>query len=299
MKHKFPIVFLLILIISAPLSLLAQESLSIKNNITVAENEVQDNVFSFGGHIIIKGKIRESVVSVGGSITIEGEVGETVLAIGSDIHLKSSSLIRGDLVNIGGLLNKQSGTTILGDTIYFKTPQDVFIKGLFSTSRFFSFLFFFKLVTSVIWFILAVLLALILPRQISYASDQIKESFGPIIGIGFLSLVIFVALCLCSALLSLLIIGIPILLSLILIAVVFKVFGNVVLFLFVGKGLSKALGSQRPSLLLSIFLGFILITVLTTIPVFGVVLSFFLTVLAWGVTIRTKFGTTENWFQKT
>lgn len=140
--------------------------------------------------------------------------------------------------------------------------------------------------------------ALDLPRQITYASDQIKKSFGPVIGIGLLSLIIFIALCLFSALLSLLIIGIPILLSLILLAVVFKVFGNVVLFHFAGNSLSKSLGSKHPSLILSIFWGFILITLLTCIPVFGPVLSFFLTATAWGVAIRTKFGTTENWFQR-
>jgi hypothetical protein len=290
--------FLIIFLISAPVSLFAQERVTIKNNIYVAEDEVQDNVFSFGGDIIIKGKIKESAVSFGGSITVEGEVGETVLGIGSDIQLKSSSLIGADVVCIGGSLNKEPGVTIKGDTIYFKSPQDVFLKGIFSSSRFYPFFFIFKLITSFIWLILAIVLALTLPRQIHYASDQIKESFGPILGTGLLSLVIFIALCLFSAFLSFLIIGIPILLSLILLAVVFKVFGNVVLFHFAGNSLSKSLGNKHASLMLSIFLGFILITLLTTIPVFGAALSFILTAMAWGVSIRTKFGTTENWFKK-
>ena len=298
MKLKPLYIFLLVFLMSAPVSLLAQEKFTIKNNIYVAEDEVQDNVFSFGGDIIIKGKIKESVVSFGGSITVEGEVGETVLGIGSDIHLKSSSLIGADVVCVGGILNKESGTNIKGDTIYFKSPQDVFFKGIFSSSRFYPFFFIFKLITSFIWLILAIVLALALPRQITYASDQIKQSFGPIIGTGLLSLIIFIALCLFSAVLSFLIIGIPILLSLILLAVVFKVFGNVVLFHFAGNSLSKLFGNKQPSLLISIFLGFILITLLTSIPIFGAVLSFLVTALAWGVAIRTKFGTTENWFKK-
>ncbi|MGM0465824.1 MAG: hypothetical protein ACQERH_05260 [Acidobacteriota bacterium] len=298
MKLKPIYFFLIIFLISAPVSLLAQEKFNIKDNIYIAEDEVQDNVFSFGGDIIIKGKIKESVVSFGGSITVEGEVGETVLGIGSDIQLKSSSLIGADVVCIGGSLNKEPGGTIKGDTIYFKSPQDVFSKGIFSSSRFYPFFFIFKMITSFIWLILAIVLALVLPRQIDYASDQIKESFGPILGTGLLGLVIFIALCLFSALLSFLIIGIPILLSFILLAVVFKVFGNVVLFHFAGNSLSKSLGNKHPSLILSVFLGFILITLLTSIPVFGAVLSFILTAIAWGVSIRTKFGTTENWFKK-
>ncbi len=298
MKPKSLYIFVVIFLISASLPVFSQDRFTVRNDIYVAENETQDNVFSFGGNIAIKGKIRESVVSFGGSITIEGEVGETVLGIGSDIYLKSSSLIGSDIVSIGGTIKKEPGATIMGDTIYFKSPQDVFAKGIFKSSRFYPFLFVFKLVMSFIWLIFALLLALILPRQISYASDQIKESFGPIIGIGLLSLIIFIALCLLSALFSLLIIGIPILLSLILLAVVFKVFGNAILFHFFGNSLSRLLGSKHPSLLLSIFLGFILLTLLTSIPVFGFIISFLLTVMAWGVLIRTKFGTTENWFKR-
>lgn len=298
MKTKSFCILLLVVLISAPSSLLAQESYTVKKDIVVAQGEVQKNVFSLGGDILIKGKIKESVVSIGGSITVEGEVGETVLGIGSDLQLKSSSLIKADVVCIGGTLHKEPGTAIMGDTIYFKSPQDFFSKGLFSSSRFYPYYFFFKLITSFIWLILAVVIALILPRQITYASGLIKKSFGPIIGIGLLSLIIFTALCLFSALLSFLIIGIPILLSLILLALAFKVFGNVVIFHFVGSNLSKLMGGRYPSLLLSVFLGFVLITLLTSIPVFGAVLSFILTAVAWGVAIRTKFGTTDNWFKK-
>jgi len=298
MKLKSLYIPLLILLISGPVSISAQEKYTLKNNIYVAEGEVQENVFSLGGDIIIKGKIKEDVVSFGGSITVEGEVGETVLGIGSDIQLKSSSLIGSDVVCIGGTLHKESGAAIMGDTLYFKSPQDIFSKGLFSSTRLYPFFFFFKLITSFIWLILSIILALALPRQITYASDQIKKSFGPVIGIGLLSLIIFIALCLFSALLSLLIIGIPILFSLFLLAVVFKVFGNVVLFHLAGNSLSKSLGSKHPSLILSIFLGFILITLLTCIPVFGAILSFLLTATAWGVAVMTKFGTTENWFQR-
>jgi len=297
MKLKSLYIFLFVFLISVPPCIYAQQKVTVKSDIYVAENEVQENVFSFGGNITIKGKVKESVVSFGGSITIEGEVGETVLGVGSDINLKSSSIIGGDVVSIGGILNKESGTIIQGDTIYFKSSKDLFTKGIFSPSHFFPLYFVFKLITSFIWLILAIVLALLLPRQISYASDQIKASFGPIIGTGLLSLILFIALSLLSAFLSLLIIGIPLLISLILLAIILKIFGNVIVFHFVGKSFAKLLGSRQTSLLLSIFLGFILITLLTSIPILGFIISFILTLIAWGTVIRTKFGTTENWLK--
>jgi len=298
MKSKPLYLALFIFLISAPFSIHAQDKVTIKNDIYVAENEIQANVFSFGGNIFIKGKVKESVFSFGGSITVEGEVGEQILGIGSDIYLKSNSTVMGDIVCIGGSFTKDPGSTINGDTLYFKSPGDLLTKKTLSSSRIFASYLLFKLITSFIWLIFAIVLALMLPRQISYASDLINESFGPIVGTGLLGLILFIALCLFSALLSLLIIGIPILFSLILLAIIIKILGNVIIFHFAGKSVSKLLGNKHPSLMLSIFIGFILITLLTSIPILGMIISFFLTILAWGVVIRTRFGTTENWFKR-
>ncbi len=298
MKPKSLYLALLILLISVPLSIHAQDKVTIKSDIYVAEDEIRANVFSFGGNIFIKGKVKESVFSFGGSITVEGEVGEEILGIGSDIYLKSNSTVIGDIISIGGSFTKDPGSTIHGDTLYFKSPGDLFTKKTFSSSRIFSSYLLFKLITSFIWLIFSIVLALMLPRQISYASDLINESFGPIVGTGILSLILFIALCLFSALLSLLIIGIPILFSLILLAIIIKILGNVTIFHFAGKSVSKLLGNKHPSMMLSIFFGFILITLLTSIPILGMIISLFLTILAWGVVIRTRFGTTENWFKR-
>jgi len=68
------------------------QSLVIQKDIYVAEDEVQENVISFGGDILIKGKVTESVVAFGGTITVEGEVGDVVLGFGSQIVLKSRLL---------------------------------------------------------------------------------------------------------------------------------------------------------------------------------------------------------------
>jgi hypothetical protein len=34
------------------------------------------------------------------------------------------------------------------------------------------------------------------------------------------------------------------------------------------------------------------------IPVVGVLLTFVMSIIGWGVVIRTKFGTTEKWFKR-
>jgi cytoskeletal protein CcmA (bactofilin family) len=278
----------------------------LQKDIYIAEGEIEDNVLSFGGNIVIKGTVSENVIAFGGTITIEGEVGDSVLGFGSVVILRSTAEIKGDVVSVGGTLKKESGVLIRGDTIFFDFAQTAdiqkFLKesllGTFGVSLI-PFFLILKVITIFLWFILAIALTAIFPRQISYASSQIKSSFWPIFGTGLLSIIIYTFLIIFSALLSLVLIGIPILICLIIIGIVIKIFGRVILFYFFGHALIKAFGSKNPSPLLSAALGCILISFISLIPIFGSPLfTFVISALGWGVVIRTKFGNTENWFRR-
>jgi hypothetical protein len=283
--------------------LYGQQSFLLKNDIIVESGETQENVFTIGGSIHIKGKVNETAAAIGGTIIIEGEVGETVLGIGCDIILKPSARVRGDVVSLGGTLEKMAGTVIEGDTIYFKTDEglrQIVQEGLLGRTgiSLLPLLVIFRLIMAFIWFILAIILLAIFPRQIPYASSQLRENFWPVFGTGALSIIIFTGLVVFSALLSLALIGLPILLSLIIIGIIIKIFGQVVLFYFFGESIHKVISQKQVQPLLAITLGFILITLIGLIPVFGALFSLFLSIIGWGVVLRTKFGTTSNWFKK-
>ncbi len=302
-KIKIAIAFISLFLISGFASLQSQQSFTLKKDIVVAADEVQENVISFGGEIIVEGRVKESVLAFGGNITISGEVGELVLGVGSNIVLKSTAVVKGDVVSLGGSLEKESGCRVDGDTMYFKTSEDVTklikdgLKNLFSISLV-PLLLIFKLISVFMWFLLALVVAAFFRRQLALASTQIRKSFWPVFGVGLLSIVIFTALAIFSALLSLILIGIPILLALIIIAMVIKIFGRVVLFYFFGESLIAAFGKRKPSAILAVIMGLILVSFITFIPVLGFLFTFVLSIIGWGVVIRTKFGTTENWFSR-
>jgi len=274
-----------------------------KKDIIVEEGETQDNVISWGGEIWIKGKVTDSVINFGGTIIIDGNVENTVMGFGSDILLKSTARIEGDVVSLGGTLDKEPGTIIEGDTIYFSTSDEVgkFLKegfvGVFGFSLIPLFLIF-KLITLVIWFILAIILVAIFQKQVSFASSQIRTSFWPIFGTGILSIVIFTGLIIFAVFLCFILIGIPILLALIVVGVVIKIFGRVVIFYFLGDWIFKAFGGKKASGLLAVLLGLLLFGLIGFIPILGSLFSFVLSIIGWGVVTRTKFGTVENWFKR-
>ncbi len=274
-----------------------------KKDIVVEEGETQDNIISLGGEIRIEGTVTDSVINFGGTIIIEGEVEKTVVGFGSDIILKSTARIQGDVLSLGGTLDKDPGAIIKGDTVYFSTSDEVskFFKEGFAGVFGFSvlpLLIIFRLITLVIWFILAIILVAIFPKQISFASNQIRTSFWPIFGTGILSIIIFTGLIIFSVFLCFILIGIPILLALAAIGIVIKIFGRVVIFYFLGDWIFKAFGGKQASGLLAVILGLLLFGLLGFIPVIGSLFSFVLSIIGWGVVIRTKFGSAENWFKR-
>ena len=299
MKYKLFLSFFLVFLIAGCLPLQSQESFTMGKDITVEEDEVQNNIISFGGKVLVKGRVKQSVVSFGGTVIISGEVGDLVLGFGTRMTLKSSAVVTGDVASLGGTLHKEYGSTVKGDTIYFEAPEDITkflpmgIKGTLLLHLFF------QLISVFIWFVLALLVTAFFPRQISFASSQIRKSFWPVFGTGLVSIIAFTGLLIFAALLSLVLIGIPILLCLIIIGLIIKVFGRVALFYFFGESLMNTFGKNKSSPILIVVLGLIFVSFIKFIPILGLLFSFCLSIIGWGVVIRTKFGTTENMFKRT
>jgi cytoskeletal protein CcmA (bactofilin family) len=301
MRNKMTLAFVVLFVFSGFLPVHGQQTFTLKKDIVVAKGETQNNILTFGGEVLIEGKVKESVVAFGGTVIVSGEVGDLVLGFGTTIVLKPTAVVKGDVASLGGTLTKEPGCTVEGDTIYFKTSEDVSefledsLKGFLSFSLIQVFIIF-KLISTFIWLLLALVVVALFPRQLAFASSQIRKSFWPVFGIGLMSIVVFTGLVVFSALLCLVLIGIPILLALIILAFIIKIFSQVTLFFFFGESLLGAIGKSKPAPILAVIIGLIIVSIIGFIPFVGFIFSFFLSIIGWGVAIRTKFGTTENWF---
>ena len=286
----------------APLG--AQQSFTVQKDITVAAGEVQNNVIAFGGNVVVEGRVKESVVAIGGTILVSGEVGDAVVGIGSRITLKPGAIVNGDVVSFGGILEKEPGCIIRGDTVYFK-PSEIggrlfkggLFKGIFALPLFPIF-FIIKLIGVFLMMLVTLVAAGLFPRQIVRASGEVRASFWPVFGTGLLAIIIFAGAVIFSALLCFVLIGIPILIALIWAGLAIKLFGRVVLFFFFGESLLKAFGAKSVSAIGASLTGLVLVSLIGFIPFVGFLFSMVLNIIGWGVVIRTKFGTTENWFRK-
>jgi hypothetical protein len=275
-----------------------------QKDIHVAPGETQDKIFSLGGNVLIEGKVRDDVMVIGGTITISGEAGRSVVGIGSRIIVKSTAVIGKDLAALGGTLEKEPGCTVGGDTLYFQTAEirdkifkDGLLSGVFSLSLI-PIIVIFKLAIIFLWLMAAFLGAALFPKPLAFAAGEVRKSFWPAFGIGFLAIIVFSGLVLFSVLLSFILIGIPVLLGLVAAGFIIKVFGRIVVFYFLGDSLLRALGSRKISALGAVLAGLALFSFVGFIPVVGFLFGLVMNAVGWGIALRTKFGTRENWFQK-
>mgnify|MGYP001241850662 CR=1 FL=1 len=303
MTRKALSLALFALVALAPLA--APAEVSSGKDIHVAPGATQDKIFSLGGHVLIEGTIREDVFVIGGSITIAGEVGQSVVGIGSRIIVKSTARIGEDLAALGGTLEKEPGCAIAGDTIYFQTRE--IEDKLFREGDIFSLLFAFpiipviviiKLVIIFLWLIAAVLGTALFPKPIAYAAGEIRKSFWPVFGTGLVALVVFMTLVIIAALLSVILIGIPIFLALGAAGFIVMLFGRLAVLHFLGEASLRALGSKRAGAVGAVLFGLLVFSLAGFVPVLGFLFGFVMNAVGWGVAIRTKFGSMENWFQK-
>jgi len=149
-----------------------------------------------------------------------------------------------------------------------------------------------------LWLIVAVLGAALIPKPIAFAAGEIRKHFWPVLGTGFVAIIIFTTLVLFAALLSFILIGLPIALALAVAGLVVKVFGRLAVFYLLGESALRAFRSRNASAMGAVLMGLLVFSLAGFVPVLGFLFTLVLNAVGWGIAIRTKFGTRENWFVK-
>jgi hypothetical protein len=300
MKQRAFCPFLILALAGAALPLRGGQNISFGDVIFVAKGETQENIISFGGQVTVEGTVEQSIIIFGGSLILSGEVGDTVVGFGSNITIKSTAVIRGDIASIGGILNKEPGCVIKGDTVYFRGGEafSKLFRGSIFAFPFIPIILIIKLIGFFVWLLIGLFMAALFSRQLSFASSQVRTAFWPVVGTGLVTLILFGGLIIVFALLSIVLIGIPFLLLLGAFGLAVKIFGQVALFYFFGEGLGKSFGRKSLAPAVAVVIGLIVVSFFKFIPILGFLFSFCLSVIGWGITIRTRFGTRENWLKR-
>ncbi len=183
----------------------------------VVEGSVSHDLRAVMGRNVVEGSVGHDVITVMGETIINGTVGHNVRGVMGGITLGPNAVVRGDVINVGGTVNRAAGSIVRGRII----DQDFSPRNRFEpdiTWRHDSgmpdwmeithnFLHAWKWAIALVGLAFYALLALIFPGGVRRCGDILVQRPGLTIGTAFLALL---AIPLMFVLLLITIIGIPV-----------------------------------------------------------------------------------------
>ena len=206
------------------------------------------------------GTTASSVVAFGGSVTVAGNVRHVVAGLGADVRLlptarvgTASTAADSSLIVIGGSLTKAPGAAVTGKTTVntLAPVRDAFTTGFWRpiASPFQGWSLIGWAGSTVLFVLIGLLVAVVLPRQTRASSERLARHFPSSLGWGALTALVIVPV----VTLALVITIVGILLAIPFVAIVVPaafLFGYIAAGVFVGRGLLSVVGYHGNSLLL-------------------------------------------------
>jgi hypothetical protein len=190
------------------------------------------NILNQKETIVPKNEKVENVIVLGDNATINGEVKVAVIVVNGNLQINKTANIKGPVLVIGGEINQEIGARVTEPIISLKfndQTKNSFILGgiLFLAS------WIVRLALSILLVIVTVIAGLSTKNKLNHIPDEMNMKPGKLIVTGFISSLAIIAL---SVLLTIIIIGIPVVILIIIGVLVSLVIGMVFI--------SKQFGNQ-------------------------------------------------------
>lgn len=252
------------------------------------------------GSVTVNGVAERDVATFGGSVKVGGEVRGSVIALGGSVDVEPAGTVQGDLICFGGTVSQETRERVAGKVVLLGSPGRLFglggqsgddqRQGFLQSLRW-------PLVLLLGWLVVTLVVGLAFPGQVAVAAGELarRPLFNGLAGIlGVAALCLSLA---ASILLSLLIIGIPLLVIFFVAGLVLKVFGMVAVFHLVGRWITSRLSDRSPNPLLLTLVGFLVVGLVRLIPWVGQAVWLLAGIFGIGISLTTKFGSGERWFR--
>ena len=250
-------------------------------NVTVEEDQEVDDAVAYGGSLLIKGHVRNDAVAFGGNV-----------------HLGPHAVVGGDAVAFGGSVERESGAKVHGQTLSFGGKSGglgaigASEKKARTTEKHSGSSLFWLLIQFAVYFALGFVFIMFAPQPMKQLESEIRRDPLRCALTGLLGTLAISAL---AVLLTIIVIGIPFTLVLIVVTAVGIAMGYSALASELGTRL-PVLRANRKTQAAVLALGILVLLVLQLIPVLGKLVLAAGLFISLGATIRTRFGTRPREF---
>ena len=260
----------------------------------------RQQVVALGRDVIVDGEALADVAVIDGSARVTGSIGGDLLVLGGRVKLESTAHVAGDVFVLGGALDAAPGATIGGRAVSYANMSSAWLTllegpslGLSSGSPL---ILGAKLALLAAWVALVLLLFAVSGRQLLATSDVVRREPGRCFFVGLTGVLAMVMTALFFSAVAAWLIGAPLLVLVVLLALLLKLWGMVAVFHAVGVWLLGRFGRRRLVPLHAASLGVIALGVVKFVPFAGVVFWTVATFVGVGAALISKFGRREPWF---
>lgn len=254
-----------------------------------------------GRDLEVRGEARSDVAAFDGSVKVTGSVAGDVIVLGGGVELAETAKVSGDVFALGGTVETSPGATIGGRAVSYPNASAAWITllegpaiGLSAAS---------PLVVAGKLALLAAWLALVmvffaasgrhvLSTSAGVAAEPLRSFLTGVVGVIALVLTTLLFSAFAAAL-----VGVPLLVLAVVLALVLKLWGMVAVFHAAGDWLGRRLLRRPPRALTAATLGLLALGALKFVPYVGLWVWSAATFIGVGATLSTKFGSREPWYR--
>jgi hypothetical protein len=254
-----------------------------------------------GRDVIVAGEVLTDVAALDGSVDISGHVNGDVVVLRGDARLASTARIDGDVFVVGGTVRTHGGARVGGRMVSYPTASSAWLTllegpsiGLGFASRL---VLGTKLALIAAWAALLLLFFAASGRQVVETADGVRREPFRSFFVGLTGIVCLVLTGLFFSAFARGVIGVPLLVLVVLLAMVLKLWGMVAVFYALGEWLSRRVLRRRFRPLNAATLGLLVLGAVKFLPWFGVMAWTTATLIGVGAALSTKFGRREPWFE--
>jgi hypothetical protein len=256
---------------------------------------------AIGRDLVVAGEALGDVAAVEGDVEVSGRVDGDVIVVGGDARLLSTARIGGDVHVLGGMINAAPGARTEGRMVSYPTASSTLVTLIEGPSLGLSFaspiVVGTKLALLAAWAALLLLFFAASGRQVLETAGEVRrDPFGSF----FVGLTGVLALVLTGLFFSAFtggLVGVPLLVLVVLLALVLKLWGMVAVFYALGEWVARRLFHRRPRPLSAATIGLLVLGALKFLPWVGVWTWTAASLIGIGASLASKFGRREPWFE--
>jgi hypothetical protein len=267
----------------------------------IESGSVSHQLVGVGRDVIVNGEALADVAALDGSVEVAGHVTGDIVVLRGHVRLASTARVGGDIFVVGGTIRAAPGAQTSGRMVSYPNASNAWLTllegptiGLGFASRL---VLGAKLALLSGWAALLLLFFAASGRQVLETAGGVQREPFRSFFVGLTGVVSLVLTGLFFSAFARGLIGVPLLVLVVLLAMVLKLWGMVAVFYALGDWISRHLLRRRFRPLNAATIGLLVLGAIKFLPWFGVLAWTTATLIGIGAALSTKFGRREPWFE--